>query len=88
MEGITERSAAISSAIAGRRLRRVLRTRTLRPRRLPSTASLPPAATGPRPVRGESGLARPQPAEDGRQEPSWPVPIDFAQLRPDLRGPL
>jgi hypothetical protein len=45
-----------SLAVAGRQLRRVLRTRALRPRRLPRTASPPLAASGPR--RNVPGVAR------------------------------
>ena len=50
-------------AVAGRQLRRVLRTRALRPRRLPRTASPPPAAASPRrnahPMTATAGTATP-----------------------------
>jgi hypothetical protein len=64
-------------AVAGRQLRRVLRTRALRPRRLPRTASPPPAATGPR--RNVPGTARRELVAAFSIAPSAPIAVRRSQ---------
>jgi hypothetical protein len=67
-----DRAAGIAGgfAVAGRQLRRVLRTRALRPRQLPRTASPPPAATGPH--RNAPGVARREPVRPSGIAPGMP----------------